>query len=145
MKYNIFMKILCILLPLAVLVLGALPTYEVLFIEINGTEEIRSTYMTSYFDTEIFAQGNFFPMAAMVLTAAALLYGIYCAFRDSEQNIYRLLTMAGLAAAGSLGIVTMQNITLLGWVMIGLMLLEVCLLALVLKKAEDDRKAKTKK
>jgi len=127
-------KLLLVLLPAAVLLLGALPEAQILTFVIPGQPEKVHTYVYSYYSVAPAAYGNLCGLLTVGL--AAVLLGVYGLLLVREYAPVRLAApLIGCAAvAASLINVLFGCMTGIGWCVSALLLAQTILAFMTRKK-----------
>ena len=127
-------KILLVLLPVAVMILGALPTAQVLEFAVPGQEGEVHRFFYSYYSVAPAAYGNLCGLLTVGL--AAVLLGVYGLLLVREYAPVRLVApLIGCAAvAASLINVLFGCMTGIGWCVSALLLAQTILAFMTRKK-----------
>lgn len=139
---SILLKLLRILLPAGAFVLGLLPgSYAMPVKETSESTEVLYKIQTHYFDMTVFESGNWCPLICMVLLIATVMIAVYCAFKETENNLVLLAHLGSFSLLACLGsILFIFELTAIGWCMAGLLAGMIAVTAIQEMKMEDARK-----
>ena len=120
-------KILLVLLPATAMILGAVPTAQVLEFAVPGQESEVHRFFYSYYSVAPAAYGNLCGLLTMVL--AVVLFGVYGLLLVREYSPVRLASpLIGCAAtAASVINVLFDCMTGIGWCISALLLIQTVL------------------
>ncbi len=139
---SMILRILRILLPCGALLLGTVTgSYQMPVVETESSAQVLYTIPTNYFDMRVFDSGNWCPMICMLMTVVTVIAAIVCCFKETENSLVTLTTLASVAMVACLGTVLfIHELTLLGWCIVALLGALIVIAAGQEMKLEDARK-----
>lgn len=138
---NYLVRITRLILPAVALVLGFLDNaYRLTVVD---EQEIARWVYTNYFDTRIVESSDFGPMACMLLCIVAIVCAFVCIFKETERTLTTLAGCCSFAMIGALlPLIIHQHLTVIGWTIAGILLVNLIITAIQEMKLEDANRGR---
>ena len=140
---SIWAKILRIVLPAAAVVMGAIPGSYQKSIPVTGADgsvERVDVIVTNYFDFAANGLMDWAPMICMLLCIAAVVCGVVCLFKETENSLTVLANMLCMGLVADLLIMIFLTPTVLGWCIVGVLTAALIITAAQEMKMEDAKR-----
>lgn len=140
---SIWAKILRIALPAAAVVMGSIPgSYQKSIPVTNAAGSVESVdiIVTNYFDFAANGLMDWAPMICMLLCIAAVVCGIVCFFKETENSLTVLANMLCMGLVADLLIMIFLTPTVLGWCIVGVLTAALIITAAQEMKMEDAKR-----
>lgn len=140
---SIWAKILRIVLPVAAVVMGAIPGSYQKSIPVTGTDgsvESVDVTITNYFDFAANGLMDWAPLICMLLCVAAVICAVVCIFKETENSLTVLANMLCMGLVADLLIIIFLAPTVLGWCIAGVLTVALIITAAQEMKMEDAKR-----
>ncbi len=140
---SIWAKLIRIVLPAAAVAMGAIPGSYLKevpnFLE-DGTLASVDAVRTTYFAFGGNGLMDWLPLICMVLSIGAVIAGIVCLFKETENMLVLLANLMCFAMVSQLLIIIFLAPTVLGWCIAGVLAIALALTAVQEMKLEDKNR-----
>ena len=140
---SIWAKLLRIVLPAAAVVMGAFSGSYQKSIPVTGADgsvERVDVIVTNYFDFAANGLMDWAPMICMLLCIAAVVCGVVCLFKETENSLTVLANMLCMGLVADLLIMIFLTPTVLGWCIVGVLTAALIITAAQEMKMEDAKR-----
>ena len=137
---SIWAKLLRILLPVATLVMGAIPGSYIKEIPIageNGSTAYIKTEITHYFQIGFNGVMDWAPAICIALCLVSVVCAVICYFKETENTLTVLANMLCMGLVAELLIIIFLAPTVLGWCIAGALGIDLIITAAQEMKLED--------